>query len=390
MNALDWVLVVLAATYALSGYWQGFITGAFATSGLLLGGLAGVWLAPVALGDVGPSLLVSIAAVFIVIACASVGQAVLQWTGARVRSRVTWRPARALDAVGGAALSAVAVLLVAWALGVAVSGTRIPGITAQVRSSAVLAEVDRVLPTSADNALDGFNTLVGASVFPRYLEPFATEDIVAVGPGDDRVLNRRGVVAAAGSVVRVTGVNRCGEGVEGTGFVYADGRVMTNAHVVSGITDPDVAIDGEASPGTVVLYDPDLDVAVIALDTTGTTPLSFADTSVGDTVAIAGYPLDGPYDVRAARVRAEQRLRSPDIYGDGAVLREVYSLRGLVRPGNSGGPVLDNTGDVVGVVFAASVTDSETGYALTADQVAQAAEQGRSASSAVSTGDCAG
>ncbi|TIC83320.1 MarP family serine protease [Nocardioides sp. GY 10127] len=389
MNILDWVLVVLAATYALSGYWQGFITGAFATSGLLLGGLAGVWLAPLALGDAGSSLLVSLAAVFIVIACASVGQAVLQWTGAKVRDRVTWRPARAVDAVGGAALSAAAVLLVAWALGVAVSGTRIPGVTNQVRSSTVLAEVDRLLPTSADNALEGFNTLVGASVFPRYLEPFDSETIVAVDPGDDRILRRPGVAAAASSVVRVTGVNSCGEGVEGTGFVYADGKVMTNAHVVAGITDPDVDISGTSRSATVVLYDPDLDIAVLDVDTGTASPLDFDDTAAGDTVAIAGYPLDGPYDVRSARVRAEQRLRSPDIYGDGTVLREVYSLRGLVRPGNSGGPILDGQGDVVGVVFAASVTDSDTGYALTADQVAQAAQAGESADTAVSTGACA-
>ena len=95
-----------------------------------------------------------------------------------------------------------------------------------------------------------------------------------------------------------------------------------------------------------------------------------------DAVAILGYPQDGPFDVEAGRIRAEQRLRSPDIYGDGAVIREVFSLRGLVRPGNSGGPIVASGGDVVGVVFAASVTDDDTGYALTADQVADAAATG--------------
>ena len=115
MNLLDWLLVVLVVAYAVSGYWQGFVTGAFATGGLLLGGLFGVWLAPTALGDANPSLLVSLGALFIVILSASLGQALMQFVGARIRDHITWQPIRAIDAVGGAALSAVAVLLVAWA-----------------------------------------------------------------------------------------------------------------------------------------------------------------------------------------------------------------------------------------------------------------------------------
>src|SRR5918998_1088072 len=173
MNLLDWLLVVLVLAYALSGYWQGFVTGAFATAGLLLGGLFGIWLAPVALGNASPSLLVSLGALFIVILAASLGQALFQYVGARIRDRVTWQPARALDAVGGALLSAAAVLVVAWALGVAVSGTRLGAVTSMVRSSAVLAQVDAVLPNAAGRVLNAFNNVVGSSFFPRYLEPFA-------------------------------------------------------------------------------------------------------------------------------------------------------------------------------------------------------------------------
>ena len=138
MNLLDWFLVVVVLAYALSGYWQGFVTGAFATAGLLLGGLLGIWLAPIALGNAEPSLLVSLGALFIVIVTASLGQAALQYAGARIRDTITWQPIRAVDAVGGAVLSAVAVLLVAWALGVAISGSRLGGVTSLVRESAVL------------------------------------------------------------------------------------------------------------------------------------------------------------------------------------------------------------------------------------------------------------
>ncbi|WP_395656622.1 MarP family serine protease [Nocardioides sp.] len=391
MNLLDWLLVVLVLAYALSGYWQGFIAGAFATGGLLLGGLFGVWLAPIALGDANPSLMVSLGALFIVILSASLGQAVLQFAGTRLRDRITWQPARAVDAVGGAALSAVAVLLVAWALGVAISGSRIGGITPLVRSSAVLSEVDDALPASAGSALQAFNDVVGTSFFPRYLEPFAPERIVDVGPGPQRLLEDPDVQRAEAGVVKVRGTNECGRGVEGSGFVYADNRLMTNAHVVAGIDDPEVVVGDDTVEAEVVYYNPDVDVAVLAFDSSDLPVLEFDEgVKAQRGVAVLGYPQDGPYRVEPARVRAEQRLRSPNIYGDGAVIREVYSLRGQILPGNSGGPIVTGDGKVAGVVFAASVTDHDTGYALTASQVASAADAGRSSSTQVSTGGCAG
>jgi S1-C subfamily serine protease len=389
VNLLDWLLVALVLAYALSGYWQGFVTGAFATGGLLVGGLFGVWLAPMALGDATPSLLVSLGALFIVILSASLGQALLQFTGAKIRDRITWQPIRALDALGGAALSAAAVLLVAWALGVAVSGTRIASITPMVRSSAVLKEVDHVLPQSAGGVLQAFNDVVGTSFFPRYLEPFAPERIVEVGPGPRRLLRDPDVADAADSVLKIHGTNECGNGIEGSGFLYAGNRLMTNAHVVAGVDDPEVLLGEGSVPAEVVYYNPDIDVAVLALDSGATPHLTFdRDAEAQAPVAILGYPQDGPYDVQPGRIRAEQRLRSPNIYNRGTVIREVYSLRGLVRPGNSGGPIVSSAGDVVGVVFAASVTDDETGYALTADQVSQSAATGITNDAEVSTGDC--
>jgi S1-C subfamily serine protease len=390
LNVLDWALMVLVLLYAVSGYWQGFVTGAFATLGLLLGGLAGVWLAPTALGNATPSILVSLAAVFIVILCASLGQAILQVVGAKIRERIRWQPVRALDAVGGAVLSAVAALLVAWALGVALSGSGLAGITPLVRDSRVLAEVNRVLPASAGSQLAAFNNVVGTTFFPRYLEPFAPERIVPVPGGPKRMRTDPDVTRATPSVVRIRSTNSCGQGIEGSGFVYSPGRVMTNAHVVAGVRDPVVMVGGREVPATVVYYSSDIDVAVLRVEGVQAPRLRF---DLGgrprQAAAVLGYPQDGPYDVQAARIRGEQRLRSPDIYGEGTVLREVFSLRSRVRPGNSGGPLVSADGRVLGVVFAASVTDGDTGYAITAAQVRQAAAAGLTRTRGVSTGDCA-
>jgi S1-C subfamily serine protease len=390
MNMLDLFLIVVLLAYAVSGYWQGFISGAFATAGLLAGGLLGIWLVPRLLGDASPSLWVSLGALFIVLLCASFGQAVLQYGGGRLRDRIPWQPVRSLDAIGGGALSVVAVLVVAWALGVALSGSSLPWLSKQVNTSAILQRVNGVMPDGAVQALHSFNDVVGASFFPRYLEPFARERITAVAPPPPRIAHNENIQLAGRSVVKVRGENDCGRGVEGSGFVYQPGRVMTNAHVVAGVDDPSVVVDGEELEASVVEYNPDQDIAVLAVDGLDLPYLSFDfDGEERQPAAVLGYPEDGPYDVQGARIRAEQRLRSPDIYGSGTVIREVYSLRSHIRPGNSGGPLVSTAGEVLGMIFAASVSDDETGYALTAAQVRETAAEGLNGSTEVDTGSCA-
>jgi S1-C subfamily serine protease len=389
MNILDWCLIVLAIAYAVSGYWQGFIAGSIATVGLILGGVFGVWLAPQLLGNAAPSLSVSLGALAIVLVAASIGQALAQLLGSRVRDWITWRPARALDAVGGAILSVVAVLLVAWMLGVAISGSKIPGLSPQVRTSTVLAKVNSVVPPSAHKMLSGFDSVVGQTFFPRYLEPFAPERIVNVGPAPDTISKSPEVRRAERSVFKIRSNNKCGNGVEGSGFLYSPHRMMTNAHVVAGVKEPKVKVGSQTVDAKVVYYNPQLDVAVLDVPRLSGPYIGFdTDGKELQVGAVLGYPEDGPFDVQPARIRSQQRLRSPDIYGDGTVFREVFSLRSVIRNGNSGGPLVSEEGKVLGVVFAASVTDSNTGYALTAKQVAESAAKGITNNSAVSTQGC--
>ena len=390
MNSLDVIIVVVLVAYAVSGYVQGFVVNLVATVGLLAAGLLAVALVPRVLGGGTPTLTSSLVALGIVIAAAAVGQAVGTYIGNDLRSGLRSGPARSIDAAGGAALSVVAVLCAAWALGYSVSGTQLPYLSTAVRGSTILEHVDDVMPHQAAGVLNSFNEVLDANLFPRYLDPFESEKITAVAAPDAQTLQQAGVRSASGSVVKVIGQARCDRGIEGSGFVYARDRIMTNAHVVAGVAEPMVEVDGRRLRAEVVLFDPDLDVAVLAVGGLGVTPLAFDTTGeAGQPAAILGYPQNGPFDARAARIRNEMDLRSPDIYDNGQVSRQSFSVRGLVRSGNSGGPLVSSDGKVLGVIFAASITDSSTGYALTAKQVAHDAATGRTATSPVSTGKCA-
>ena len=390
MNTLDIVLCVFALVYALSGYQQGFIIGAAATSGLLLGGFVGVEVTPTLLENFTPGLSLSVAALVLVLFCAFAGQAIGAFVGSQLRSRVTWRPARTVDAIGGGALSVAAMLLIAWVLGVAASGAQVGTLNAEIRGSRVLGAVDEALPGGADRVLSAFNSLVDSSRFPRYLEPFTPEHITPVRTPSAGILRETGVRAAQSSVVKIIGsAASCSRTLEGSGFVYTDGRVMTNAHVVAGVARPTVLAGGSQFRATVVYYDPEVDVAVLLVPGMHLPALDFGSASqTGDAAAVLGFPENGPYDQEPARIRDRQTLRSPDIYGDNTVERDTYSVYSQVRPGNSGGPLVNSSGDVVGVIFAASLTDSSTGYALSARQVGAAAAAGATSSRATSTGSC--
>ena len=389
MNSLDVILILVLLAYAVSGYVQGFVVNLIATIGLLVGGLLALAIVPKFLSGNSATVSSSLLALGLVVGAAAIGQGIGTYVGTDLRSRLKWKPLRWVDAVGGSLLSMVAVLVAGWALGYSVSGTSIPYLSTASRDSTILDRVDNVMPTRATSVLRSFNEVLDANLFPRYIDPFESENIKPVGPPDTSTLASEGVRKASGSVVKILGEASCQRGIEGSGFAYAEGRIMTNAHVVAGVDNPSVVIGGQRVNARVVLFDRKLDVAVLAIDRDLPTIDFDTNGTTGQAAAILGFPENGPFDARAARIRSEMRLRSPDIYDNGQVVRETFSVRGLVRSGNSGGPLVSEDGDVLGVIFAASITDKSTGYALTADQVADDARAGIAATSAVSTGGCA-
>lgn len=392
MNILDLLLVLLLIGYGVSGFRQGFVMGALGVVGLLGGGLFGVIVTPLILRRFEPSLSISLIALAIVLGCAVIGQAVGAQLGAAVKAKMTWRPAYVVDAAGGVGLSMAAALVVCWILGTAVATAHLGELTRLVNGSAILSTVNRVMPEYADRAMLAFSRVVDPQIFPRYLAPFAPEEIQPTPEPDRAVLADPDIERAADSVVKILGVaDQCARSLEGSGFVYSDDRVMTNAHVVAGVSDPVVRTrDGQNYPAKVVTYDPERDIAVLSVPDIDARALDFdLDAARGDSGAVLGYPGNGPFRAGASRIRAEQRLRGPNIYGSDEVVREVYSLYAEVRPGNSGGPLIGDDGSVAGLIFAASVEDQNTGYALTAKEVAGAARQGIASDAPVSTGACA-
>ncbi|MFG3354493.1 MULTISPECIES: MarP family serine protease [unclassified Streptomyces] len=398
MNVLDILLLVAAVWFAIVGYRQGFVVGILSVIGFLGGGLVAVYLLPVLWSalteDSEVSTAAAIVAVVIVIICASIGQAFTTHLGSRLRRHITWSPARALDATGGALVNVVAMLLVAWLIGSALAGTTLPTLGKEVRSSKVLLGISQVMPDQASTWFTDFSSVLAQNGFPQVFSPFANEPITEVQAPDPALVGSPVAARAKESIVKVVGTApSCGKVLEGTGFVFDERRVMTNAHVVGGVDEPTVQIGGEGRlyDAKVVLYDWERDIAVLDVPDLRARPLEFAeeDARSGDSAIVAGFPENGSYDVRSARVRGRINANGPDIYHRGTVRRDVYSLFTTVRQGNSGGPLLSTDGTVYGVIFARSLDDANTGYALTVDEIREDIELGRSANQEVDSQGCA-
>ncbi|MFD8594644.1 MarP family serine protease [Kitasatospora sp. NPDC059646] len=393
MNVLDLLLIAAALGFAVSGYRQGFVVGVLSVLGFLGGGLIAVQLLPLVLRHLSPGTTASVVAVVVVIVLAAVGQAITTHFGWKLRGRIGGGKVKTLDAVGGSLVNVLSMLLVAWLIGSALAGTSLPTVSKQVRTSKVLGSVQAALPSDAPNWFSDFSKELARNGFPQVFNPFEQEPITEVEPPDPALAASAGVQKARGSLVKVLGTApSCGKTLEGSGFVFAPHRVMTNAHVVGGVDEPTVQIGGvgQLYDATVVRYDWQRDIAVLDVPRLNAPALTFAgDARTNDSAIVAGFPENGSFNVQPARIRGRIQANGPDIYHRGQVVRDVYSIRSLVRQGNSGGPLLTPDGQVYGVVFAKSLDSSDTGYVLTAAEVKDDVARGATAVGKVSTEGCA-
>jgi S1-C subfamily serine protease len=376
MTRLDWIVLGIVAFTALLGLWQGFVISALSAVGVIAGGFIGARVAPHFLSDGAESPYTPLVALAGAVGFALLFELVGSSIGAVIRRRLPKGWLRTADSTGGLAFGALAGLALVWIA--AAVALQLPGqreLRREVQQSAVLRELNQVVPPQR-----ALRALARVDPFPSIAGPLPPVD-----RPDRAVLRQAGVRRAAPSVVRVLGTS-CGLGVSGSGWLAGRGLVVTNAHVVAGQDDTTVAgTDGPPLRAEAVAFDSRNDIAVLRVANLEAPPLRQAEARAGSRAAVLGYPENGPLTARAARVGRTTVVLSVDAYGRGPVPRRITTFRGRVQPGNSGGPLLDSSGRVVGTLFAARV-QGDAGYAVPPDVVDDAlaaARRGR-----VSTGDC--
>jgi Trypsin-like peptidase domain/Colicin V production protein len=386
VTKVDWLIVVFTALLALYGYVQGFIVGALSLAGFAIGAFIGTRVGPLLLPGGSRSQYAPLFGLLGALLAGAVLASGFEGIGARARMFLRLPGLRAVDGVLGAALTASVALGIAWIVGAVVlqSAGSTP-LRRDIQRSAILQGLNGILPPSGPilHALARFDPL------PAVHGPQAN---VPAPPGS--IVSAPAVQAAGQSVVKVLGTS-CGLGIEGSGWTARPDLIVTNAHVVAGESDTTVEIAGNP-PGLgaeVIDFDPHDDIAVLRVRGVDLHVLNLAaDPKPGTAAAIMGYPLDGGFDAEPGRIGQTETVSTEDAYGNGPVLRSITALRGHVRPGNSGGPMIDAAGQVVATVFA-SITGSSSGQggfavpnALVRKQLAVA----RSRTQPVATGPCAG
>ena len=376
MSTADWVVIVIVGIAGLYGISTGFLRGAFSLAGFAVGAYLGARLAPLILTDGSPYVpVISLAGAVLL---GMLGRGVAALLAGVLRTSIGVIPGlRSLDRLAGLALGLVAGVFLCWAIGAVL--LYVPGETELRRSvqrSTILSEINQVFPP--ERLLEELERVDPIGVF---LGPPAI-----VAPPERGVARDPDVVRASGSVVRVTGI-ACGLGVEGSGWVAARGLVVTNAHVVAGIVNPRVDTPaGRAFSATVVVFDATNDLAVLRVAGLGARALRLADPERSASVALVGYPRNGPLTRVPARLGGTARVLSRDAYGEGPVRRQVTAIRGVVEPGSSGGPGIDAQGRVRTTVFARRPRQTG-GYGIPADFVRTVVE--RAGANPVAPTDCA-
>lgn len=383
VTPVDWVIVAFVALLAIYGFLQGFLVGALSLAGFAAGAFVGTRIGPLLLPGGDRSQYAPLFGLLGALIAGGILAAGFEGIGVRARAALRLPGLRTIDGMFGSVLIACVGLGIAWIIGaIALQSTGSRPLRRDIQQSVILRELNRILPPSGPilNALARFDPL-----------PSVTGPAASVPPPSHGILAAPGIRAARASVVRVLGT-ACGLGIEGSGWVAGPGLVVTNAHVVAGETDTVVQLAGRppdlaAQP---LVFDPHDDIAILRVPGLNQAALAIAPhPSEGTAGAIIGYPLDGPLDLEPARIGATHLVSTEDAYGNGPVLRSITPLRGLIRSGNSGGPVVDAAGKVLGTVFAAIAGSQRGGFAVPDETVSAQLARARSRSTPVSSGACA-
>ena len=386
---LDIVLALVLLGYLVQGYRLGFVRSIGAIVGIIAGGIAAALLSPL-IGslvpdDTGKVVATIVAAVVLVL----LGHAIGSGIGAAIGGVLHRSPLGLLDRLLGAAASLVVCALAMSMIASLAVSLGVPFVAQPIASSVVLRTIGAATPAPVDRVLAQLRSSVLSSGIPQLGIPLGT------GAGGDTtvpgVAQTAGLRTANASVVKITGrAPACSQQQSGSGFVVSRDRILTNAHVVSGVTEPVVlAPNGQALSGRVTYFDPKHDLAVVTVDGLKATPLAVAATAtVGTTGVIAGYPFGGPFTEGGARVVQTGAVTVPDVIGAGRTARQIAAIAADVEQGNSGGPLLTTNGRVIGIVFAKSTSQSNLGYAMTPAEFGGVVARAASLRSAVSTGAC--
>jgi S1-C subfamily serine protease len=388
---IDVVLIALLLVALLVGIQRGLLASLGVLIGVVLGGLAAFWLVPL-VNDLWPwqstRVLVVVALVVLLLAG---GAAAFGALGAALRRGVDRSaPLRVIDRVLGGVLAVAAGALSLSLIASSVVPTGAPVISAALGSSQVVRTIDSLTPRPIAETLARVRSAVLDDGLPR-LGELLDLDVQPTAP--PVALDDPELTEAAASVARVSGVAyACGTSATGSGFVLAADRVVTNAHVVAGVTAPIVELPGlPAREGRIVYFDPIDDLAVVAVDDLGAAALPVVPPlSPGTAAVVQGYPFGGPFTMVNAEVISSGSVLVPDIYGTSNALREIYALAAQVQPGNSGGPLLTADGDVAGVVFARAEADADRGYAMTTAELEPVLAGAPGWTEPVPTGSCTG
>jgi S1-C subfamily serine protease len=381
VTALDWIIVVFTVLMALWGYAQGLIVGALSLAGFAAGAFIGSRLGPLLLEEGSESPYAPLFALVGALMLGGILASGLEVVGFRLRHGLGDRFGVA-DGIGGGALVACLGLGLVWLAGaVALQTPGASDLRDSIQRSAILSYLNDHLPPSGPilRAFARFDP------FPQISGPQAD-----VAEPNSRIARDPQVRAAGRSVVKILGT-ACGLGVQGSGWVAGDGVVVTNAHVVAGQDDTTVQLGGSGPhlDARAIWFDSRNDLALLTVPGLDGAPALRLrrDAPRGTSAAILGFPENGPYDVAPARLGTTSAVVSQDAYGHGPVRRSITALRGRVRQGNSGGPVVDGRGRVVTTIFAATVSDGgRSGYGVPDSVVSDALE---SAEGPVDTGPCA-